>query len=183
MSFTWVPFYKELALKLTAYRTNSGELAQLLTSMLQEQGLEADWLRDKDEQSQFHALTEIDPFTFFAAFNRGISKDNRSGILQKLRGRFALTTVLPDDFNGIPTLANRNSWFVSYRPDRATDDIDNLLFGLFNREFEVPIAVAKRLQCFCFDLQDQLSNPPIPDQQSPWLPGRVHAKPVPCKRQ
>lgn len=126
MPFTWVPFYKELASKLAAYRTNSGELAQLLTSVLQQQGLETDWLRDKDEQGQFHALTEIDPFTFFAAFNRGISKDNRSGILQNLRGSFALTTVLPDDFNGIPTLDNRNSWFVSYRPDRATDDIENL---------------------------------------------------------
>ena len=71
-------------------------------------------------------LKEIDPFTFFGVFNRGIRQEQRLAILAKIKKQFDLQSRLPDDFNGIPILNNQNSWFISYLPDRKPEDVDRL---------------------------------------------------------
>jgi len=37
-----------------------------------------------------------------------------------------LVEKLPEDFNGIPVLDNRNSWFFSYAEDRSPKDVPAL---------------------------------------------------------
>jgi hypothetical protein len=128
MNFTWVPFYQELAQKVAAYQGKPKELAALLVEVLQEQMGEtgADWLRDKDAQGNKVPLDAIDPFTFFAAFNRGIKNENRIGILKALKQRLQVSAVVPSDFDGIPVVQNLKAWFFPWAAMRSPEDIPNL---------------------------------------------------------
>jgi hypothetical protein len=128
MNFTWVPFYKGLAQKVAAYQGKPKELAALLVEVLQEQMGEkgADWLRDKDARGHKVPLDAIDPFTFFAAFNRGIKKENRIGILKALKQRLQVSAAVPSDFDGIPVVQNLKAWFFPWAAMRSPEDIPNL---------------------------------------------------------
>jgi len=71
-------------------------------------------------------MRDIDPFTFFGAFNRGILEGQRIKIVTELKQRFNLQSAVPGDFTGIPTLNNQSSWFFAYQPNRQPDDIARL---------------------------------------------------------
>ena len=105
--FTWVATYKEIAAKLIAYRDRQQELINILAN-LQERGLPTIALLDKNKKDEQIPLTEIDPFTFFADFNRGITTKNRIGIIRALKELLGLTSEVPIDFTGIPVVNNQN---------------------------------------------------------------------------
>jgi 5-methylcytosine-specific restriction enzyme B len=71
-------------------------------------------------------LKEIDPFTFFGVFNRGITSDKRILIVEELIKFFGVKAAPPKDFDGIPILNNQNSWFISFAAKRAPNDVDRL---------------------------------------------------------
>ena len=71
-------------------------------------------------------MKEIDPFTFYGTFNRGIREDQRLGILAALKKHFSLQSKLPEDFDGIPILNNMRSWFIGYQSNRKIDDVARL---------------------------------------------------------
>lgn len=124
-NFDWIPFYEELAEKLISWRNRQGELIAFLEE-LRAQGLKITPLADKDETGKSFLLTEIDPFTFFGVFNRGILETSRISILQAIKDRFSIIANTPHSFAGIPLLDNRKSWFFSYKSQREPDDIDRL---------------------------------------------------------
>src|SRR5579864_5545863 len=70
--------------------------------------------------------TEIDPFTFFGSFNRGVVTDTRIRILEAMKSRFGVGAAVPSSFSGIPTLNNQKSWFFSYQAKRKPGDVDRL---------------------------------------------------------
>lgn len=71
----WIPFYEELGEKLVHYRSRQQELIDFLED-LRSQGLPITPLIDRDDSGNRFLLTEIDPFTFFGVFNRGITLEN-----------------------------------------------------------------------------------------------------------
>ena len=123
--FSWAPIYQELALKLVGWQQRQGELISFL-EQLRSQGMIITPLNDKDDKGERFLLKEIDPFTFYGVFNRGIRQEQRLAILAEVKKLFDLQEPLPDDFNGIPVLNNQNSWFISYLPDRKPEDVDRL---------------------------------------------------------
>lgn len=123
--FTWIPIYQELADELANWQDRQGELIAFL-GHLREEGLVITPLVDKDEDGASAPLTEIDPFTFFGVFNRGIRDDQRVAILSKIKPYFRLKSPLPVDFGGIPVLYNMASWFFAYKKSRTTGDIERL---------------------------------------------------------
>jgi 5-methylcytosine-specific restriction protein B len=123
--FSWVPIYYELAQKLINWQERQGDLISFL-EQLRSQDLKITPLTDKDEKGDRFLLKEIDPFTFFGVFNRGIRQEQRLAILNEVKKKFDLQSPLPDDFNGIPVLNNQNSWFISYLPDRRPEDVSRL---------------------------------------------------------
>lgn len=125
MSFSWMPIYRELAEKLAAYESRQGELLSLLQS-LSEEGVPAGRFTDVDADGKSFPLAVIDPFTFFASFNRSIVPANRVAILERCKAHFGLQSSLPTDFDGIPTANNQNSWFFAYASARKSDDIPSL---------------------------------------------------------
>lgn len=124
-SFDWIPFFEELADKLVAFRARQKELVQFLEK-LRADGLTITPLEDKDESGRRFPLAEIDPFTFFGSFNRGIVKETRIRILHAAKSEFNVAAPAPTDFAGLPILNNQKSWFFGYQADRKPGDIDRL---------------------------------------------------------
>ncbi|MGO9139723.1 MAG: AAA family ATPase [Syntrophales bacterium] len=123
--FTWKPMYMELAKKLLDYRERRHELIKLLSDATDE-WLKVIKLKDKNSEGNEIPLADIDPFTFFASFNRGQTEVERKKILQFMKNRFHLLSPLPDDFEGLPVVNAQSSWFFAYVSQRGENDIDIL---------------------------------------------------------
>jgi 5-methylcytosine-specific restriction protein B len=124
-TFDWIPFFEELADTLVAFRSNQQELLQFLEG-LRADGLTITPLGDKDKTGRRFPLEEIDPFTFFGSFNRGIMYQTQIRILQAAKTKFNLASPVPKDFTGVPVLNNQRSWFFGYQADRKPNDIERL---------------------------------------------------------
>ena len=122
MSFTWVPYYKEFAEKLLQYQENRSDLCRLIYD--HEDELLINYLHD--EGGKDDRFTDIDPFTTFGLFNRGISKKNRASSAALFKRLLNISAEVPSDFDGVPLLNNQKSHFFGFRPDRKPDDIENL---------------------------------------------------------
>jgi 5-methylcytosine-specific restriction enzyme B len=83
-------------------------------------------MQDKNRDDERVLLTEIDPFTFFAHFNRQIREENRIAILAQVKKHFRLQSPLPSDFEGIPVVNNQSTWFFAYQKSRKPTDIPHL---------------------------------------------------------
>lgn len=124
--FTWIPIYIELAEKLLAYRDRQKELLGMIDD-LKKEGLKPIGTQDKDKQSKPTALKGIDPFTFFANFNRGrFKEDKRRRMLEWLQAKFDLKSPLPNDFDGVPVVPPFGAWFFPWGSIREADDIPSL---------------------------------------------------------
>src|SRR5262249_33301513 len=114
--FTWIPFYEQLADRFVAFRDRQRGVLALLTD-LKASGRPRSVLEDKDESGARMPLAEIDPFTFFGTFNRGITEDARIRMLERLKNVFGVPADVPSDFSGVPVLNNQKSWFFAYRSE------------------------------------------------------------------
>jgi 5-methylcytosine-specific restriction protein B len=124
-NFTWIPIYEELAKKLVHWQDKQAELISFLED-LRAQGYVITPLNDRDQNGSRFLLKEIDPFTFFGVFNRGIRYDQRLAILARVREFLDLKNDLPEDLNGLPVLNNLKSWFFSDQTSRQVDDVAKL---------------------------------------------------------
>lgn len=122
MSFTWIPLYEDLATHILDYEHRQPELLAFLGE-LKAAGLPMVRLVEDNSNSP---LTEIDPFTFFAVFNRRVTDDNRKDILTRMRDFFGSAAAVPEDFEGIPVADNMQSWFFPWAKERKADDIPSL---------------------------------------------------------
>lgn len=118
--FTWTPLYKELAESLLRYKEDRTALVQWIyedlgkVSTFGKQSLVA-YLKQKDGSR----IIDIDPFSVVAIFNRNISWDNRTELLKHFKNKFGLISEFPTDFNGIPTVDARRSFFFSWKSDNS----------------------------------------------------------------
>lgn len=122
MSFTWVPYYKEFAEKLLQFQEDRASLCRLIYD--HEDELLINYLHD--EGGKDDRFTDIDPFTTFGLFNRGISMKNRVSSAALFKRLLNISADVPSDFDGVPLLNNQKSHFFGFRPDRKPDDIENL---------------------------------------------------------
>ena len=130
--FTWISFYKELSDKLLTYRDRRDDLINKLATVFESIGMSLPKL-EADE------LQDIDPFTVFGLFNKGITDANRQKIIAGIAEVFDIGANQPTDFEGIPVLNNLNATFYAFSGDdrRGENDIDNLW-----HVFEAELALA-----------------------------------------
>ena len=74
--FTWIPIHREAIHRILEHRQNEKELLTVLREM-EQRGLKVISLQDEGADGQNMPLAEMDPFTFLASFNRGITEKNR----------------------------------------------------------------------------------------------------------
>lgn len=108
--FTWVPFYTELAHKLLEYKNKRHELIDFIFA---EDGLLefSNYLHLKDKNQR---IDDIDPFSFFGMFNRGLNESNRLKVLEKIKNRFNINADMPSDYYGIPVLNYMRQFFYHW---------------------------------------------------------------------
>lgn len=123
--FTWIPIYQELADELSKWKNRQGELIAFLEGLRANEYVITPFM-DKDENGARFPLKEIDPFTFFGVFNRGIKREQRISILAEMKKFFKLNSALPEDFSGIPIVNNQSSWFISFQGKRKANDAEKL---------------------------------------------------------
>ncbi len=130
--FTWTSFYEELSDKLLTYRDRRDDLINKLATVYESIGMSLPKL-EADE------LQDIDPFTVFGLFNKGITDANRQKIIAGIAEVFDIGADQPTDFEGIPVLNNLNATFYAFANDdrRGENDIDNLW-----HVFEAELALA-----------------------------------------
>lgn len=136
MKYTWIPFYKEFANKLLDFRNDRKALLTIIYDHRKE--LLANYLHDQDGENDL--CPDIDPFTVFGLFNRGITFNNRVNSISLLKNLLNINASVPDDFEGIPILNNQKSHFFGFKKHREDEDIENL-WALFeklvkNEDFE-----------------------------------------------
>lgn len=135
--FSWIPYYHELAEKLLEYKDNRIPLIKFVYS---NEGLltNVEYLHNEDN-THFH---DIDPFSFFAIFNRQISDDNRKEIIIRIKKYFGIKAEIPEDFAGIPVVNNQRSFYIHWGDfvSESCNNIWNLFVSFmksssFNEEF------------------------------------------------
>ena len=125
---SWTGFYQKLADKLLAYRNDRQTLISMLNDAYSRTGMQLPKL-EADE------LNDIDPFTVFGLFNKGITDANRRKIIAVIAEVFDIGADQPTDFEGIPVLNSLNATFYAFANDerRSEHDIDNL-WSVFEAE-------------------------------------------------
>ncbi|MGJ4852016.1 AAA family ATPase [Bacillota bacterium Meth-B3] len=121
-TFDWIPFYSELANKLLQYEMNRPTLLGILQNIFRDIGMKSPFMERGD------LMTDVDPFTVFSSFNRGITDENRLAITGGLKTALHVAAPLPTSFDGIPVVNNLSMAFFAYHYDkrRKPDDIDHL---------------------------------------------------------
>ena len=136
--FTWISIHREAIAKLLTFHNRQDELLALLQEM-QDAGLKVIPLQDEETPKVKTPLREVDPFTFLASFNRGITHENRTKNWAYLKKAWNLTSEVPDDFAGIPVANNQNSWWFPYAFRREERHIP-LLWQLCQAAYDTPPA-------------------------------------------
>ena len=133
MSFTWIPFYKEFAHKLLEYKNRRQELVETIYSVLDNTQNDSGtsvvnyFKKDKDER-----LTDTDPFSVFAIFNRTSNVKVRRECVTIFKECFHISATVPSDFDGIPVLNAQKSIFV-YQNGKTVEQDNLLLWNLFEK--------------------------------------------------
>ncbi|MCT7525514.1 McrB family protein [Aliarcobacter cryaerophilus] len=121
-NFSWVEIYKKIAEVIKEKHTD--ELIDILKDC---ESCKIDYLKKKSNSNE---LINVDLFTFFGSFNRG-GFESRRKILQHISTKLDLCEYkLPLDFDGIPVMENRNSFFYWANDETKKDDLE-LLNTLF----------------------------------------------------
>ena len=124
MQFEWINFYSEFATKLLEFKDNRAELISDIQSAYSAINMKLPKLESED------SIIDIDPFTVFGLFNKGITNANRIAILESFATVFNIKSKVPDNFDGIPVLNNLKATYYGFKDDRQAADIDNL-WGLY----------------------------------------------------
>lgn len=119
--FTWIPFYSEFADILLTYKQNRISLIEKIRKVFDDASLNFQKFNEENLPP-----TDIDPFTVFALFNRGITQEHRIKIIEGLAKEFNVKSKIPHNFPGVPVLVNIKSNFFAFEDKRGDEDINNL---------------------------------------------------------
>lgn len=120
MHLTWVDFYSEFATRLLSYKNDRQNLIKKIQKVYSDINMKFPKMENDNN------LTDIDPFTIFGMFNKGITNANRINIIKGMAAEFDIRAAIPDSFDGIPVLNNLKATFFSFQDSRGASDIDNL---------------------------------------------------------
>lgn len=124
--FRWARFYQAIADGLLSHASDRTPLVAFLQEL--QPSVEGLGLLSGDQFADGSKgfIQDIDPFTLFGLFNRGIKDSNRQAIASALAQFLGVEEAVPESFEGIPVLNNQKSWLFPYAKDRDPAQIDAL---------------------------------------------------------
>ena len=117
--YSWPRFFMELADKLIAFKDDRQALIATLQHVYAELGMDLPTLDSSG------IPTDIDPFTVYGLFNRGLATAKRWTVARGIGGALGVHAPLHDDFVGVPTLLNINATLYD-QARRGEGDIERL---------------------------------------------------------
>lgn len=125
--YSWTSFYMEFADKLLAFKHDRQALIAKL------RGVYADLGARRPNLSSAGETEDTDPFTVFTLFSRGRQGvETRKNILKGMSVGFDLASPVPEDFVGVPVIANWQLIFhASLKGGRQDEDKIAMLWDLF----------------------------------------------------
>ena len=140
LCFEWIDFYMELADKLLPYRNDRKKLIRKIKKVYSIINMRLPKLEMDNN------IIDIDPFTIFGLFNKGITVANRIAILQGFAQEFSIEASVPNSFDGVPVLNNMAATFYHFIENRQENDIENLwkIFALALKHADTPSANSKK---------------------------------------
>ena len=130
--FAWIGFYTEFAERLLPYMKDRQTLIATLKAVYAAIDRRLPTL-EKDNN-----IVDIDPFTVFGLFNKGITNANRIAILRGIAKAFSINAPVPESFDGIPVLNNQKATYYLFIDERQNGDIETLW-----RVFEAALVYAR----------------------------------------
>ena len=118
--FAWTKFYSEFASLVLDFENDREKLIEKIKQVYTNAKIKLPTLEKGNN------IVDIDPFTIFGLFNKGITIENRIAILTQIKDLFDVSAEVPSDFDGIPVLNNMSATFYHFIGDRGANDIDNL---------------------------------------------------------
>lgn len=118
--YSWIKFYSEFADRLLTFRSNRAALIEKIKRSFETIQFKLPTLEQNNE------IVDIDPFTVFGLFNKGITGDKRIKIARQLAFELGVHTEVPDSFDGIPLVNNQKATYYQFKDSRQDDDIENL---------------------------------------------------------
>lgn len=119
-NFLWTDFYSEFATSLLKFANDRVTLIKKIQEIYVNNNMKLPTLEKGNN------IIDIDPFTIFGLFNKGISNENRIAIMKQIKVLFNIASSVPTSFDGIPVLNNMSATFYYFSGDRGEKDIDNL---------------------------------------------------------
>ncbi len=146
--FNWIDYYSEFATKLLAFKRDRTGLIRKLRNVYDAIGMKMPTLERTE------VPFDIDPFTVFGMFTKGIKNENRMRIMSGMKKEFDLSSDVPQGFDGIPVLMNLKATFYRFEGEREENDIDRLweLFEAAIRFSDSETDETRRAFCECYDL-------------------------------
>ena len=117
--YSWPRFFMELADKLLAFKDDRQALIATLQHVYAELGMDLPTLDSGG------IPTDIDPFTVYGLFNRGLTDNKRRAVALGIGGALGVQAPLHHDSVGIPVLLNINATFYD-QVGRDDGDIERL---------------------------------------------------------
>ena len=135
--FTWVPLYMELASALLRFKEDRSELVKWIYDDLgQIKSVNGNSLTNYLHMKDGSQIEDIDPFSVYGIFNRGLTWENRTEILRRFKSFLGLKESVPTDFDGIPIVDSRRAFFFSWGNDneKVIRDFWTLFENVINEE-------------------------------------------------
>lgn len=86
----WPSFYKELADKLLEYKNNREELIGIIKEVHKNLNLHLPKF-----ESEKDLIIDVDPFSVFGLFSKGLTDENRIKIMEELKKAMSIDMVTP----------------------------------------------------------------------------------------
>ena len=123
--FIWTKFYEAVADKLLDHWDDRSPLIEGIHKISSRMsGLS--YLQDQFADDRTGPLEDICPFTAMGTFNRSMTDKNRQAIAREIAKLLGVDDPVPESFESLPVLDNRNSWFFGYAKERGNGDIEAL---------------------------------------------------------
>ena len=113
--FQWIPFFQEFADKLLRYKDNRLAMITKVRQMFKMTGINMPLL-EADNQ-----IEDMDPFTVFGLFNKGLTDANRTATLRAFKELFEINASVPTMFDGIPVLNNLKATFYWFKREEENE--------------------------------------------------------------
>lgn len=134
--FSWIPFYTELAKALLRFKEDRKPLVDwIYTELSKVKGIGGkslvEYIHNRDKSN----VTDIDPFSVIAIFNRsGLTVENRINYCEKFKALFALSSEIPHNFDGIPTVFAMRAFFFHWDNKLRREYLWDLLEKVVNNQ-------------------------------------------------